>query len=72
MAAANRPLIAASKLTGEGYQVRFDKNGGTITHALTGKVTTFVKTHGVYALKVWVPKAAATEKSTPLSWGIRQ
>ena len=68
--AVDRPLIAVSKLTAAGYDVHFNKDGGTITHALTGRVTPFVKLRGVYVLKVWVPKAAATEKS--LSGGTRQ
>ena len=68
--AVDRPLTAVSKLTAAGCQVLFGKDGGTITHVLTGKVTPFVKMHGVYVLKVWVPKAAATEKSLP--GGIRQ
>ncbi len=64
--AVDRPLIAVSRLAAAGYEVCFSRGGGTITHVLTGKVTPFVKMHGAYVLKVWVPKAAATEKSF---WG---
>ena len=63
VAAVDRPLIAVSKLTAAGYKVQFGKDDGTITNNLTGRVTPFVKIHGVYVLKVWTPRTAATERS---------
>jgi hypothetical protein len=58
----DRPLIAVSKLTAAGHDVWFGKDHGVITHGVTGKHTTFLKTNGVYVLKVWValPTAAVS------------
>jgi hypothetical protein len=63
----DRPLIAVSKLTAAGHNVWFGRDHGVITHGVTGKHTTFLKTNGVYVLKVWVPLPAAA-----VSGGTRQ
>ena len=63
VAAVDRPLIAVSKLAAAGCKVQFGRGDGTITNNLTGRVTPFVKIHGVYVLKVWIPRTAATERS---------
>jgi hypothetical protein len=66
----DRPLIAVSRLTAAGHDVRFGRDGGTITNQANGKVTKFFKKNNVYVMRVWVKRAMP--KKTRMSGGSRQ
>ena len=74
----DRPLIAVSKLTAAGDDVWLGENHGFITHARSGKHTTFFKKNGVYVLRIWVPRSSEPSTVTgihaaaQLPGGIRQ
>ena len=61
----DRPLIAVSKLTAAGHGVSFEMEHGTITNGTMGAKTIFEKKHGVFILKIWVPRSGAA--ASPVS-----
>ena len=49
-----RPLLSVTTLTAAGNQIRFDKDGGTITTKDGKKTMQFYCQNGVYVLDLWV------------------
>ena len=49
-----RPLLAVSELADRGNRVIFGKNGGVIQNLTTGKLTTFPRCGGVYAMDIYI------------------
>ena len=53
----NRPIMSVPRLTENGHNCVFNKDGGTITYLKTGQKTHFYRKGGVYVLGVWVVPA---------------
>ena len=55
-ASVGMPILSISKVTEEGNDVIFRRNGGEIIHLETGHRTPLIKRLGVYFVKLKVPK----------------
>ena len=50
----SRPILSVSRMSEQGNEVHFEKEGGTIRNKATGRVTRFHRKGGVYVLTLWV------------------
>ena len=53
-AEVSRFILSVMKLAEGGNDVVFRQDGGTARNRATGKVTEFVRKHGVYVLRAWL------------------
>ena len=53
-AEVSRPILSVMKLAEGGNDVLFRQDGGTIRNRATGKVTEFIRKHGVYVVRAWL------------------
>ena len=59
VADVTRPILSVSRLSEAGHKVSFSKEGGTITHGVSGAVIPFTRFKGVYVLEAWVDEPVA-------------
>ena len=54
VADVRRPLLSVPRLTSTGHSVRFNEQGGTITHPGRKGAISFKRRGGLYILDMWV------------------